>query len=1306
MFQVSVTRPTVTTLTSSALKLLEDSGGGDADSGDILKIRPNNVEPSANGFVETGRKPSISYQQASRPSEEQVDVSAVNNLVESNADSGNGKYKVVTPIYSNSNQISGSDSPTSSYGPHSSEETSNYEPGKVHQHIGTKGIGSSSYQFIEIGGDSSGGEHFRSSSPVFYQLISEPTNTQSKKLSGHKSAEIVKVTSYLTNANSPLKFGDRIPNMSSAFTQTTANVEQDQNEIHKEKQVVYEVTTLPIPQRHSPLRPIIVADIYPKETTETVRPVAILPTTTPVSIHVSHSPETPSSTSTSSSGSTLSSPIITGKHVASSTYSTPTNLLSHSQAGSSTYSSESESNSQSFGSVTNNGLSGHILSPVYSTQKPIIVSNTKETTSTSSTFGSDGSSVSIGSRGYAADTEPQAYKTPAPLALSYSQGISGAQGVNSQPAVSVHVASNAQQTPSPLFLYYSPVSPYSHTSSSAVSGTTNDHGVSDVYSTPAPLSLSESQEFSSSGADENSKQQYTITTNSGNADKTIESQQSIPATVYISHTPKSSSFSVSISNSVSSESSKSVTATSNADSGEIAHSNVHSTTPRPAVEYYSNSEGSSSGKYIVSPATILLNSNSQPVVAALTSSAEVLSPIHAAVSLGTESHQNPTPVSSIPSESVLTPSEVKEVNEIPQSKTVVEVQKAISLDFSGLAVKPNTQQKQDLEATTPAGPILYSQHTVGRSKEADHSSSQQHMYNGDLLEYSYGQPLTGLQIYPQLRYNFPHIIGSTDQVLHGYNPQIFEPQKLIHLGYNKQEQLHGGVQHEAPYEHSLEQHREYTQKQLDGQLQAIAGYQEVTEAEKTRKKYQYNQNSASNLKIYQEQKDAEKQPVETAYNQKLYGKEHLVLLKKLPEKTQTEEEHSKKFVQIEIDVQKPQVPVQFIHEVKYQQPFRVNEQVEYQLPIENNQVSYQLLGQQIGYEAPVEVNQQIEYLGPTKLKEQVEQTVNTAIVQSGYNHQTISTPDNIVQITQARAQGPRNKGQPVYNRNPSEVSKQLQSEYSRQLLEEEKQEEVKLSSQIGKALNQINAEYNEASVRTQFPVHILNEGKIVSLPVAADLPTLPSTSVDPLNQPPQSVEETKLVEVEKGVPVHDTKVVEKPIPVPHAVPVEITKLVAVDRPVLYPQPYAVPHPVPVPYAVPHPVGVPVPHLVPYPHVVTVPYKEVHPVYIHTGKPHRNEVALYHDQIQNIPTNTPLPAILKALQYNGGRYGVPVAIKPQSVFLTPPPLKSGGRGRGLQQSKHFDHLRTICVEYGFKPPLVPSLQIDEVPLSAYGPPRKY
>jgi hypothetical protein len=1287
------------------LKLLEDSGSGGSDSGDIVKIRPSNVKLSASRVVGAGRKPALSYQQVSRPSEEQVDVSAVNNLVESNADSDKGKSKVVTPLYATSHQISGSGSSSVSYGSGSPDDISNYEPGQVHQQSGIKGTGSSSYQLIEFGGGSSDGEHFRPVAPIFSQLISESTNTESQNPSGYKSGEKVKVTSYLTNKNSALKFGDRIPNVGPDFTQTTANVEQDQNEIRKGNQEIVEVTSLPIPQRHSSLRPIIVADIYPKETTKTIRPIAILPTTTPVSIHVSHSPESSLSTSFSSSGSALSHPSITGKHVASSTYSTPTNILSHSQTGSLSYSSESEINSQSLGSVTNKGLSGPILSPAYSTRNPILVSYTKETTSTPLTLGSHGSSGSNGPGGPAADAEPPVYTTPAPVTVSYLKGTSGAQGVTSQPADRGYFTSNIQQTRTPIFVYYSSVPPYSHTSSSVVSGTNNGHRVSGVYLTPSPLSLSltESQKSSSSGAEENSQQQSTTTTDSGDAEKTVKSQQSIPATVYISNSPKSSSFSLSISNSVNSESSGSVTASNNADSGHIAPSSVHSTTPRPGVEYYSNSEGSSSGEYILSPATIQLNSNSQSVVAALASSAEVFSPIQAGVSLGTESHQNPTAVSGVFSESALTPPKVKEeVNEIPQTKTVVEIQKAISLDFNNLAVKPNNQKKPDVEATTPAAPISYSQQAVGRGEQVDHSSSQQQIYNGDLLEYSYGQPLTGLQVYPQLKYNFPHITVSNDKVLQGYNSQIFEAQKPI--------QLHGGVQHEAPYEHSFVHYREYTQKQPEGQLQAIPEYQEVAEAEKAGEKYQHDQNSASNLQTYEEQKDTEKQPVVKTYNQQLYGREHLAY-QQLPEETQAEGEYSKKFVHTGNEVQTPHVPVQINHELKHQQPFKFSQQIEYQSPIDNNHVSYQLLGQQIGYEAPVEVHQQIEYLGPTKLKQEVEQTINTAVVHSGYSHHTIPIPDHNVQITQESAQEPRSQSQPLYNRNPSEVSKQLQSEYNRQLLEEERQEQVRLGSQLGKALKQIHAEYNEASVGTEFPVHILKGEKIVPLSVDADFPSLPSIAVVPPNQPPQlievqnsaPVEPTKLGEVQKPAPVHHTKVVEKPIPVPHAVPVEITKLVAVDRPVPYPQPYAVPHPVPVPYAVPHPIGVPVPHLVPYPHVVTVPYKELHPIYIRNGKPHRNELALYHHQIQNFPRNTPLPVILKALQYNGGRYGVPVSIKPQSVFLTPPPLKSGGRD--LQQSKHFDHLRTLCIEYGFKPPLVPSLQIDEVPLSAYGPPRK-
>jgi hypothetical protein len=792
--------------------------------------------------------------------------------------------------------------------------------------------------------------------------------------------------------------------------------------------------------------------------------------------------------------------------------------------------------------------------------------------------------------------------------------------------------------------------------------------------------LSGSQELSSPGVHEHFEQQPTKTADSANVEKAIEIQQSTPPTVHETHLPKPSSLSVPISNFVSSASSSSIVAAEILDSGNAAQTNVHSTTLRPEVEHYSNP----------------LNSNSQPFVAALTSPAQVLSPVHSGVSLGKDS-QSPTAVSYISSESKLTPPKVKELNKIPLEKTIVEVQKAISLHLNALAVKPNAQQKPNLESTSPAALVTFSKQTAGKG-----SSSHQHIFNGDFLEYSYGHPLLGLQEHPQLSYTFPHITGLTDQGIHEYSSQIFEPQKLIHFGYNKQDQLYRVGLHGAPYKHSFEQHQEYTQKQLDGQLQAVSEYQDVTETEKSREKYQQLKKPASNVNIHQELKDAEKLPVKT-YNQILYGGQHLVLQQKLPEVSQAKEENSKKS-QSENDGQKP--PVQ-IHELKYLQPFKINQQLEYQPPAENNHVTYQLFGQQLGYEAPAEVYPQIEYLSPTKFNH-VEQTVDTALVQSGSSQHTVSTPDNIVQITQVRDDGSRNRGQPLYNRNPSEVSKQLQSEYSRQLLEEERQEEVKLSSQIGKTIKELNSEYNEASIGTHFPVHILKEEKFVSLPVAEDLPTLPSTAVLQ-NQPHQSVEaekpapirQTNFVTVEKRVPVHHTSVIEKPIPVPHAVPVEITKLVAVDRPV----PYAVPHPVPVPYAVPHPIEVPVPHLVPYPHVITVPYKEVHPVYIPTAKPQRNEFPLYQDQIQHNPTNTPLPVVLKALQYNGGRYGVPAPTKPQSLFLTPPPLKSGGRGRGLQQSKNFDHLRTLCIEYGFKPPLVPSVQIDEFPLHTYGVPRK-
>jgi hypothetical protein len=1287
-----------------------DSGG--SDTGDSLKIRPDSVELSFNSVGGTRRKPSSSHHRLSQPLEEQVDASAVNNLVDSNGSSD----RVATLLYSSSHGVLGSGSSASLDGSQSSETPSNYDSRPEYQQIAAKGTGSSSYQLIEIGGGSSGSDISEPTAQILSPSVSQSTNAENGKVSGYKSGANLKVTSDVINKQVPLNFGERISKLGSALIHAISNSEQDQNEIHKKKEEIITVTSPPTPQSYSPLRPIIVAEEYPKgddkDTTGTIRPTVISPTTTPAIIHISHPPETSSKISFSGSGSAQSGSV-TNKHEATGQYLTPTNELSHSQDVSLENSSGTQSTSQIIGSVTNNGLSGQILRQIYSAPKPIVVSHAKDITASFSSSGSEGTpsgSTGFVDGGHAAHAESLVYTTPAPEFVSYSQDTSGARGVTSQAVTEGHIASYTQQTSSPNFVFYSPSSSYLHTSGSTVSGKNNGRVIG-VYSTPAPLLLLQSQKsltYTLPRTEENSQQKSITTVNDGNAGQSAEKQTSIPTSVYLSHPSKLTSFSASNSGG-SSQSSGTIVTSTNANSGHITDSGVHLTTPRPTAVSYSNFDGSSSGGFIIRPATVLLNSNSQPGATSLTSSAEVLAPIRAAVSLGTVHHQQPITVSDVsPAVTPDTPQVKEELNDTPRSKVIVEVQKSVSLDFNGLALKPDGEQKHHADAPKPTSPTLYTQDAVESGRQVEQSTGQQHIYTGNFIEY--GQPVFRLQVHPQIGYSLPHLTGSTESVVYGYSPQIFEAQKITHFKHSSQNQLHGGLQQQAPYEQSLEtgkqeQQQEHTQKQVNGQLQPTLNYEphQVTETETIGEKYQYNQQltvgSESNLQTHHQPEATKEQHVVTAYNQQLSGGGY-----------------NQQTVETENQVQKFEAPVQISHDV----------QTEYQPSIViNHQFPYQVLTQQVGYESPVEVNQQIEFLPAIKPNLQVQQTLNTASVLSDPNQHPNVSPEHNLQTAQTNVQTSEissqstNQGQPAYNRNPGQVVKQLQSEYNNQLLEEEKQEQVRFINQIGKALKQILSENNEAGVGTRVPVNALKEEKLVPVSVAA----LPAAAVVPLENPqplveverPLSIEQTKLETVEKPVPKHHTKVVEKPIPVPHAVPVEITKLVAVDRPVPYPQPYAVPHPVPVPYAVPHPIGVPVPHLVPYPHVVTVPYKEIYPVYIRNDKAQKHESALYHYHVQNFPSNTPLPTILKALQYNGGRYGVPVSIKPhhfhssripQSVYLTPPPLKSSGRGRGLQDSKyHLDHLRTLCVEYGFKPPLVPSVQIHEVPPSAYGPPKK-
>ena len=1272
MFQISVTKPTVPTVSNSEPKTPTSAGYGSSDNDDILKTTPGEL----NSVGGTGRQVSSSYQQVSRPSEEQVYASAVNSRVESNGGSDNEQYNFIKPPYPTSG------SPTSSNESESPEEIQDYETGQQYQPTATKGTGSFSYQLIEIGGVSPGIKVSGSVAPVILPIVSESPNNESENKSGFEGDKKLKIISYTANENSALKFGDRIPNLGSDFIQTTGNVQQDQNEIHTGKQEDIQVTSLPI-SRHSSLRPIIVADIYTKEnkeTTETTRPIVILPTT-PASVHVSHSPESASTVLFSESGSTESGPIVTSKPQVINIHPPSKSILSNSQAVSLAYSAESDSSSQTLGSITNNGFSGHVLSQVSATQTPLPFSNTKEITATQFLPAPEGSSSN--STGFVEEllpvhAEPLISPTPTPVVVTYPHDISNLQELPSQAKLHGQETSNTKQGPSPLFIYVV-TSPYSQTHRPIATGISKKHrpSVTGVYSTPVPLS-SQSQGsliYSFSGKEENVPEQSIKTANNGEAGQIINSENLSPTSEHISHSPKSTSFSVSNSRG-SSHSSASFTTINNADTGHISRNTVLSITP-PAVTAHSNSNAVSSEGYVVSPDTITLNFNSQPAAAALVSSSELLAPIQAAVSLGTVTQEQPPALTTVTSQP---PQAKEEVEGTPQPRTLVEVQKAVSLDFHNLSLTPDENQKTNYEAPTPETTVSYSKNVAESSKQTDVSNDQHQIITGNLIDYGYGQPLTGLKEYPQLGYNVPRLPGFVDQVLYEYNPQVFEAKKLI------PQQSHSAVQQGAPYETPFG-----TQKQKHGPSQTI----QVTEVGKETGKYQFNQQSDGNSQPYQRLNYLENQQGSTAYNQQLNGEIHKILgqlFPVVPESVQTEPQFKKYQASPQIDT-----------DIKYQQPFEISQKIQNQPPIDiSQQVTFHLFGQNGNYKEPVEDNQQIEFLTPVHLIEPVEQAVNTATLQF--------LPEHNLHITHKIAQVDGqsiNQSQLAYA-SPRKVSEQLQSEYNHQLLEEERQEEARISNEIGKALKQVRTEH-KGGVGTEVPTHTLKE-EVIPLPVAVQIPALTPTTLVPLDTPhqvlelekPVSIEHTKLVTVEKTVPVHHARIIEKPIPVPHAVPFEITKLVPVDRPVPFPQPIAVPHPVPVPYAVPHPIGVPVPHLVPYPHLVTVPYKEEpSPVYFRNGH-----------HVQTFPRNTPLPVILKALQYNGGRYGEPVSIKhhrfrlsnlPQHEYLTPPPLKSSVRGH--QQTKHFDNLRTLCVEYGFKPPLVPSLQIHGIPQSAFGPPKK-
>ncbi|PSN39099.1 hypothetical protein C0J52_24996 [Blattella germanica] len=1247
--KISPSGVTADTVAGNALKLQAEVSSG-PKNGDILKIRHGKKPTLPSNVGGSESTPVSLYQAASHPTDsEQVEVSAINNLLDSNVDrKGDVKYETITPVYTATQLV-----PESGYSSVAPGGPSNYESqGEYQVDDGAKGTGSSSYQLVEIGSESSksGDEVSGTQSNLFLPLISDSHNTESGKSSNYNTGRKQKISTYVSNKNSVLQFGDKIPNTGDYSSQTAENGETDQNEIYEE-QKIQKAPPTPEPQQYSLLRPIVVAEIYPKEeqkeVTQTIRPIVVSPTS-PAFLHISHSPKA-SSTYTFSSSKDHSK--------------TSSGVKDNQEAEGGEYSADSALSSYSSG---NSGeISQYVVSHSHSTPKPAVVSFSQETSSYSSS-GSDGSeSVGIQQENIA-HAEPLIYTTPSPIVVSYSQSTShssndeargGSQSIiTSNVGNSGHISSSVKHTASPIILLYSqpPLTHYS-TSSASEHGTASGAVGGYVSSTPASILLSQSQESSSSvitssGSEENTQQQ------SVSAIKNIASQHSSPSSIYVSHTPQSSSYSVSSSDS--SQSSGYITATNNGNSGHVQTNSVHSTTIRPdTVSSGLKSEGISSQNYVVSstPAPVLIDTTYLSVPPVLTSS--VLAPIQAGVSLGATSHQqhsvSVSPVQSVTAE----PPQVKEeVDDVPQEKTVVEIQKAISLDFNELTKAKNQEQKADQTAIAQPESSSYIQQGDVKP-ETQVTNIQQNVDSGNLIQYSYAQPFVGLH------FGYSQPLQQSGHLVYTY-PQIFESHKITHSEGNTHQQ----GQNEVHYEQNVQlvdkekQELEYAEKQV-GNVVLDYKEQKVTEPEETSQKYEYTEQLSVQSHDNQQNQhhiDIGKQQLTSTYHQESTRGEHQILSQhQLPEETHIQTGYNQPLIHTENKIYDLHPPVQQI----FHQPVQVSQPIQIQFPID---YQVQQINQQVEYQTP-DLNQQI---GATAFAQQSSQT-NVQISQS--NSQVAQTPSQV---------------KPAYSKNPGEITKQLQSEYKHQLKEEEKQEQAKFSSQIN--------EYKQ----------IGDQGKsVLSTALAAEI-QYPQSHITQ-----ESEKDTKSIETET-VSVHHPKIIEKPITVHQPVPVEVTKLVAVEKPVPYPQPYAVPHPVPVPIAVPHPIEVPVPHLVPYPHVVAVPYKEIHPIYF-TGKHNKHETATYHYETQNFPKDTPLPAILKSLQYQGGRYGVPVSVKshhfhssrtPESIYLAPPPLKSGGRGRG-QHSKYHDHFRTLCLEYGFKPPLIPSIQIDEVPASAYGPPQK-
>ncbi|KAJ9587295.1 hypothetical protein L9F63_019186, partial [Diploptera punctata] len=1296
----------------SSLKIPEDLSGVEENKEENLKLKPGKLSSKVTSTESSDSKLKSSIHEVSSTVKtvDQSDVSEVNNLIDT-GDKVSGKYELVSPVYSSS---SISNVPFGSSSQQGHEEI-----------VNSKETGSTSYQLVDIGSASSksGSSVSVSHSPLFLQLVSEANNIESGKSADYRSGRKQKVTSYAHNLNSGLNFGDKIPRTGAHSNQLTSSVGQLQNEIYKNDKPIIQVTSTPSPQIYSSLRPIIVAEIKQHST---IRPIIVSPfspTPTPTKIH--NIPPT-----VSSIGDTEQSNLIVSQDAKGEYFSETSQASKNIDVSSEKSGIKSQSNTRPIllsysTSGSREGLTRHsAFVPVqndrlpyaqpltYTTPSSVAILIPQDTSSLSSNS-QDVSSDSV-QQNYIPQAQPLIYSTTSQFSESHFPNVAHSSSESqiksstatkqedsveyAQPLVyttpSPHLISHSEDASNPSIKqegssHYIVTSNNGHSGqlqSPAVDISSSDNRNSEYhYSTPAPkhVSLSQEKETQSTGFEEQSQQQSFVTVNAVNTGHVVN-QYSNQSPRYLSHSLNPTSFSES--NLVPRSQKSEVGTVGNENSVYVIANGIQSTTPRPIIKLSETRlEGGVSGGYVASstPVPVFLNSHPSPGVATLASS--ILAPIQAGVSINSDSQQSESETIT-PLSTPQPPPVTEKVDDIPQRKTVVEIQKAISIDFNELATKANEERQKTIFIAPVSHPSVEGKNQDGgKVKQIQVNDVQQltDIRNLNIIQYGYSQPLLGIQT----AYIQPLSVQSDAQ--YSYNPQIFEPQKLTNSD-KYQHDVYSGLQYGISGQFSESEKHEYPKK-VQSETTEHQHQQTAIETEEYQHKQPLITLYTDNSNQGQHETDSLKQQVITTYNEQSdSGERHIFSKLQLPVATQVHTGYSQQLIQNDhIQSSQPvghhvyHVPVQFHQQIEFQEPLtHISQDSNYQKPI--------IISQQGG-------NDQTNH--------------NQQLIISQFNQEAVEGNTQNSKITDQTT----NQVKPAYNKNPTEIEEQLQKEYNHQLEEEDKQEQAKLSSKINESLKQITVNYQHAvedekhinpTLQSFVNEYILSEQHTNSIPFYQQT-KLPEDG----KRIPE--EQTKIIEVEKPVPVHHTKVIEKPVPVPHAVPVEVTKLVAVEKPVPYPQPYAVPHPYPLPYAVPHPIGVPVPHLVPYPHVVTLPYKEFHPVYIQ-GKPHKHDSVNLRYQVQNFVKDTPLPIIMKAIQHHGGRYGYPVTVKnqyhhaskiPETFYLSPPPLKSSGRGRGPPRSKNHDRLRTLCIEYGFKPPLIPSKQIDGIPPSAYGPPTK-